>query len=313
MGVHVSDDPAGLGWVITRAEALASGVSPAQIRLRVESGRWTSWRPGTYVRSWALPPIDDRFERERRDHVLKAVSVALLASSATISFTSAALVHDLPLVSGVPSETHLAVPSESWAGHRRGVHSHRLELPAMDREVSDKWNVAVTTASRTWGDIARTASLADALSVGDRALREGAVTREQLESVLERTEHLRGRVRAVEAFTLLDGRRETALESLSFARFIEWGIPVPVMQHELWDDEGFVGRVDFWWPEFGLVGEADGRVKYAGSPDAMWHEKRRELRLQRLGLRVVRWVWIDVAYPSSPFRAALARCFTRAA
>ncbi len=245
--------------------------------------------------------------------MLRAVSAARLSPECVLAYATASAALGLPLVSPLPRDVQLAVPQDAWAGRRRHAHRHRLTLEPRDIAPIDAWEIAATTPARTVVDVARLESLADALSVGDRALRDGAVTREQLAGVLERTVDLRGGGRAVEAVILLDGSRETALESLSFARFVEWGIPLPVMQHEFWDDEGFVARVDFWWPEFGLVGEADGRVKYADRPDALWLEKRRELRLQRLGLRVVRWVWGDVVYPISPFRSELARCFTRAA
>ncbi len=52
-------------------------------------------------------------------------------------------------------------------------------------------------------------------------------------------------------------------------------------------------RVDFWWSQQGVIGEADGRVKYTDE-DVLWREKRRRDALEELGLRVVRWSWTDV-------------------
>jgi very-short-patch-repair endonuclease len=51
-------------------------------------------------------------------------------------------------------------------------------------------------------------------------------------------------------------------------------------------------RVDFAWPQFRVVLEADGRGKYRG--DELWGEKQRALALTRAGYRVVRVVWKDV-------------------
>jgi hypothetical protein len=51
-----------------------------------------------------------------------------------------------------------------------------------------------------------------------------------------------------------------------------------------------IGFADFAWP--GVVGECDGRLKYADR-DVLWAEKRREDRIRALGLRVIRWGWDD--------------------
>ncbi|MGH8962686.1 MAG: hypothetical protein ACRDWT_16110 [Jatrophihabitantaceae bacterium] len=63
---------------------------------------------------------------------------------------------------------------------------------------------------------------------------------------------------------------------------------------QLFDTGGrFVGRADFYWPEFGVVGEADGRMKY-DDRTVLLAEKRRREALEALGLIVVRWHWTDV-------------------
>jgi hypothetical protein len=104
---------------------------------------------------------------------------------------------------------------------------------------------------------------------------------------------------------LVDGRRESALESWSALAFDDLELPMPVWQVDVHDGDVFVGRVDGGWPG-GLVGEADGRSKYLlaaaerGGADAerladvLADERRREARLRRAGLRVVRWGARDV-------------------
>ena len=72
----------------------------------------------------------------------------------------------------------------------------------------------------------------------------------------------------------------------------KWGLPPPVPQVRIgnaWG--GFVARVDFYWDEFGVVGEADGALKYDGSTPAALHreKKRQEILEQDLELSVVRW------------------------
>ena len=52
----------------------------------------------------------------------------------------------------------------------------------------------------------------------------------------------------------------------------------------------WLARVDFYWDEFGVVGEVDGKIKYDDQPESvLWREKRRQERLEDTGLVVVRW------------------------
>lgn len=73
------------------------------------------------------------------------------------------------------------------------------------------------------------------------------------------------------------------------------GLPPPRPQVPILARDGqFIGRVDFYWDEFGVVGEADGDGKLAGRPRGLIEEKRRQGRLEDAGLIVVRWGWSDL-------------------
>jgi hypothetical protein len=69
------------------------------------------------------------------------------------------------------------------------------------------------------------------------------------------------------------------------------GIPRPTPQLTILDcQRRFVARPDFVWLELGVVGEADGRVKYeVEAADVIQAEKDRHAQLEALGLVVVRW------------------------
>ncbi len=90
---------------------------------------------------------------------------------------------------------------------------------------------------------------------------------------------------------LVDGRRESRLESRSAVVMDLHRIPRPVPQCWILDRRSRpVARVDFAWVELGVVGEADGRVKYrADAARVIEDEKDRQARLEALGLVVVRW------------------------
>jgi hypothetical protein len=84
------------------------------------------------------------------------------------------------------------------------------------------------------------------------------------------------------------------LESLSRLVFPILGIPRPEMQKHIFDRYGrLVGRADFYWDEFGVAGEADGRSKYDGRA-ILTEEKQRQEAFENLALVVVRWGWQDV-------------------
>ena len=51
----------------------------------------------------------------------------------------------------------------------------------------------------------------------------------------------------------------------SLARHLMWTqhLPEPQLQFKVYDEVGsLVGITDFAWPEFGLLGEFDGKIKY---------------------------------------------------
>ena len=105
------------------------------------------------------------------------------------------------------------------------------------------------------------------------------------------------------------------------------GLPLPEPQVQVFDEHGlFLGRVDAWWPEHGVVGEVDGlgqvrhsahgvgrrRTRSAVRSRRSSTEKKREDLLRRTGLHVVRWVAADLRQEAAlgadgPLRAAAGR------
>ena len=83
------------------------------------------------------------------------------------------------------------------------------------------------------------------------------------------------------------------------------GLPDPELQVEIHDRRGrFLGRSDYSWYGWRLLGEFDGKAKYSRylkpgeSPgDVVFKEKRREDALRDNGSRVVRWVWHELSQP----------------
>ena len=71
-------------------------------------------------------------------------------------------------------------------------------------------------------------------------------------------------------------------------KFFRFGIPIPELQHKVFDSAGnLVGIADFYWELYRHLGEFDGKVKYlkylrpGESPtDCVFREKRREDRMR---------------------------------
>jgi hypothetical protein len=109
---------------------------------------------------------------------------------------------------------------------------------------------------------------------------------------------LRGRAGLADGDALVrlaNGLSQSPLESVS--RCSMRGLKhQPELQVGLLDAHGqFIARVDFFWLEFGLVGEADGMAKYDGAE--LRHEKHRSDALVNAGFQVTRWGWSTAMDP----------------
>jgi hypothetical protein len=288
-------------------DATDAGLTDDQVRQRVRSGAWTWVARGAYLphAREGLAGLNEH-ARRRVEHVHRAIAAADRNAGSVVAYESAALVHMLP-VGVVPALVQLVVSPGKWTGRRSGINIRRLALS--DDDVS-LLRVPVTTPARTWVDLARRGSLADALMAGDAGLRYAAFSRDDLGRAMARSAGLPGMRRVARALPLIDGIRETPLESASFAYFVEHGIPLPACQVVIADGGRFLGRVDVLWddPSRGvrLIGESDGAMKYGDRGEA-YREKLREDQLRAAGYAVVRWGMADLrsADLAGRLRAAL--------
>ncbi|HEY8587955.1 MAG TPA: hypothetical protein VIL55_00245 [Naasia sp.] len=157
-----------------------------------------------------------------------------------------------------------------------------------------------TPLERTFLDLAESLPFREAVVPADAALALGASIAAIRD--LATGEVCRGWRRVQRVIDFANPLSESPGESLSRVLFEELGLPAPLLQREFRDARGLIGRVDFWWPEQGVIGEFDGRVKYLGRypgapEDALWREKVREDRLRAVAPRVARWVWSDLETP----------------
>lgn len=214
------------------------------------------------------------------------------------------MLHGLPVLGRTDAVT-FTEPATSNGQARPGVAMSRAHLDVTEIVMLD--GLAVTTMQRTCLDLARHRGLAAGLTVGDAALRTRLLTQASArEAAHALPPGARGRRIAVRVAEHIDARRESPLESWSWARFLQWRLPLPSIQVQIVDELGFAfAFVDYLWEACRLVGECDGALKYGSKADLL-REKRREDRIRECGYRVVRWEWADVARGTA-LRARLRR------
>ncbi|MGN6636986.1 MAG: type IV toxin-antitoxin system AbiEi family antitoxin domain-containing protein [Oryzihumus sp.] len=284
----------------TAADAESAGVSRHVLARGVRQGHVVRPSRGVYCRDsvWRAASPGAR-------HLLLADAVLRTTPGAVASHHSAALAWGLPMPIDAPPWVAITLMHGHLTSRALSpARWHDGELPD-DQVVQVRGGHEACRPDRTVVDCFRELTLPDAVAVGDAALRLGLTTTEGLRSMRAWQRRWPGITRADEGLPLLDGHRETWLESWSFARLWQLGVDLPEPQVTVLDERGrFVGRVDGFWREGATVAEADGVGKYLGafgtdpSPEgaarAVLEEKRREDRLRDLGLEVARWTWADV-------------------
>jgi hypothetical protein len=292
--------------IILTSQLISQGFTPTEIEQSQRRGRLTRVRPGAYT---AAP--DEALDAADRHRQLIEATIPQLSAEATLSYTSAAVLHGLPVWADDLRTVHLTRPRTGGGGKRRSwVTMHAQPLDPADVTIVD--GIAVTSLERTIFDLARTLSYERSVAAGDRALALG-MAMDVLAEMLDRGRRWQGINQARRTAAFIDGRAESAGESVSRVRCAQFGLPAPQPQLAVLLPNQTTVYGDLGWPEFMTIGEFDGRVKYekllrpGESPtDVVLREKRREDRLRALGWQIVRWVWEDLRQFSSVQRALLA-------
>ncbi|HJU98492.1 MAG TPA: type IV toxin-antitoxin system AbiEi family antitoxin domain-containing protein [Jiangellaceae bacterium] len=223
---------------------------------------------------------------------------------------SAVAVRGLPSIGPPPALPTAVHPSRTGSGAQRTRYGivYPRELPpehhgshAGGPVVGAAWMVV---------DLARRADRAAALVVADAVVHHGTAM-PRLRHVLAQLSGWPGARAATWVVAHVDGRSESALESLGRLACIEGRLPVPLSN--VWVGPGYpLYRVDHLWPWHWVVAEGDGALKYRGRDPAqvIAAEKERQWQLRRLGLEVIRYGWTLAAHQraelAARFRVVLA-------
>jgi hypothetical protein len=280
--------------VFTRADARALGWSDGAISRAIRAGRLTRVRHGRIGVSTG--PFAD---------VVAAVSVC---AGSVASHSSGLRLHDLPIVGRLPDQPELTVPPRR-IGSLQDAHLHRAGLPPDHLTIVN--GIEVTTVARTLLDVARSRPSLSSVAAIDAALHAGQVEVDELLDVARFCRNWPGIRKARRAIALADGRAESPLESVSRLVFRWLQLPPPDLNPGVYDEFGnFIGRTDFYWDEFGVAGEADGRGKYDGR-DVLTREKVRQEGLEDTELYVVRWGWTDITRSPRATKSRIEQRFER--
>ena len=286
------------------------GIDDRDLLRLQRQGELTRIRRGAYAPTPGEPlGLADQHRR------LILATVPQLGLGAVISHGSAAVLHGLPFWPEAVQRVHLTRNRSSGAKRRSLVEVHAAGLDSDALTVID--GVTVTSLTRTVLDLGRTWAFEQAVAAGDRALTLG-LERADLEAAAGGMDHWHGIRQARRVICFLDGRSESAGESVSRVRLADDGLPAPELQTEIFDSVGrLLARLDFCWKEQRTIGEFDGKIKYGRVlkpgqrvEDVVFAEKQREDALRDLGWQVVRWLWADL-YRPGVIRDRVLRAFAR--
>ncbi|WP_270888757.1 type IV toxin-antitoxin system AbiEi family antitoxin domain-containing protein [Pedococcus sp. 5OH_020] len=281
--------------IFTRRQAVEAGVSDVRLRTWVRRGLVRRLRHGTYERAEPVAP-----EARSARHVSEArVALDRFTTGYAASHLTAAAAYGLPLPMGPAGPVHLTtIHSTQRSRTPHGAVLHHCDSVEPELDLAD--GLVVTSTAWTVADCLRSFGPRVSVPIADAALHRGLTAPQDVRAVLESQRRWRGKPRARASLMLVDGRRESWLESWGSVRFHEWGVNLPEPQVVIEDLGGlFLGRVDGGWKDDATVLELDGRAKYQdddgeGIGSTFWREKSRHNDLTNVGLTVVRFELRDL-------------------
>lgn len=204
---------------------------------------------------------------------------------AVASSVSALYVHDLDVE--IPERPKLTLPPGSTSRTSLG-ELHRS--PLWPDHLTTRRRIPVTTLPRSIVDAAEHLSVDQLADVVNQAMSRKLVRIRDIEEAAARLESAPGRVgsgrlRKVLASWTDEIEPDSVAEAATFRRIRSFGLPAPVTQFDVLDDNGeFVARVDLAWPDEKVAREYDSD-RFHG-PERTEADEERSQRLEALGWKV---------------------------
>ncbi|WP_374969806.1 type IV toxin-antitoxin system AbiEi family antitoxin domain-containing protein [Terrabacter sp. BE26] len=268
---------AGQAGLVTRQQAVASGIGDEAIRWAVTSGRWTTAHPGVYLTAPG-----------REDWEVRAVAALLfIGGPVALCGPSAALAWGLKRRE--PESVHVIVPVGRRATIRPGIEV--LRSRRFDERI-DGWAWPHrTTVEHTVLDLGMRAPLDRVLAGAARACQQRLTDEARLASALDSRPGQTHRAMLRECLADIGAGAESAAE-VRYIRDVEraHGLPTALRQHDL----GERRRCDNLYVAEQVVLEVDGRLAHDGW-GARVRDGIRDRSSARAGRLKVRAFWTDVA------------------
>jgi very-short-patch-repair endonuclease len=275
--------------VVTRTQLIAAGFPTDAITHRLARGRLhpTPWR-GVYAVG----------RPELSQHGVWMAAVLVCGEGAVLSHCSAAGLWGIrePRQGAI----EISLPSRRFP-RRRGIVIHRRTRLGND-EVTIHRGIPVTTGLQTLVDLATTLPADDLEAAVNAADKLGLIGAAALRVALSQLTGQRGvgPLRALldrPTFAVTDSRLEQRFLPLAQRA----GLRPPLTQQWV---NGF--RVDFHWPDLGLVVETDG-LRYHRTPAQQSADRRRDQAHLAAGLTCLRFSRSQVVFEAEYVVATLAR------
>jgi predicted transcriptional regulator of viral defense system len=297
------------GGVATVEQMVEVGLPEVRLRRLARRGVLRSVRRGVY--GWR-DAVDKALLDPGRALALQVAAVNVLASAPLVaSHHSAAVMHGLSMLDTVPAgsvSVTRAGRAEGNSSKQSGVHIFTADMP--EEHVMTMYGVRCTTVARTVIDLARHERFLAGVVVADDALHQMKTNRGEFQTVLDQCAGWPQVTRARRVAEFSDHRAESVLESIGRVVMHEHRLEPPELQVELGGADGFIGRVDYYWPQHRTIAEADGKMKYDTRDEAV-RQLRRDARLREAGFEVVHFTWADILYRPERVIASILAAFAK--
>lgn len=269
--------------VISRRQAIASGMSSSAIRSKITNGRWQQVFPGIYA--VFTGPL-------RRDTRLWAVVLYGGAGAQLSHETAAELLH---LTDEQSAPIHLKVPADRRVRPLRGVVIHRSSY------IEQGWRFARgvpphVLVEQTVMDLLDTSvNFDDAAGWITRAFQRNLTSEASLRRAVATRKKLRWRDRLNEIIPMAAAGTHSPLE-YRYDRYVEraHGLPPARKQVPFTKPDGTRGYRDRYYAEYGLVVELDGKRHH--DDDRRDHDRRRDNDAATTAGATLRYDWRDVVH-----------------
>jgi hypothetical protein len=265
----------------TREQALtAGGIAAEAVKSRVRRKTWRRLYYGVYT--------DVPGTLDRKTELWAAVLYA--GQDAVLSHETAAELHQL--TDGASRLVHVAIPGRRKVRAAAGLRVHRIarvyDPPDAHRDPPH------TTIEDTVLELVDTApTLADAIGWLTRAFGRELTSETRLLSTLSQRSKIRWRAQLLDILACGASGDHSVLE-YRYTRDVErpHGLPGPDRQVPFRLPDGWIGRRDRVYTQYGVVVELDGRL--AHPPQDKWRDQKRDRAAIVAGYQPLRCGWSDV-------------------